>query len=116
MVQALDFANREDSNTVQGVVDDIIAEFSRYGEPIQDERLYILKNVSLSKGGEYASQRSGVKVVFGQILIELNITPDLATMIDTIDIVQLGALDSGKVEVAEDAGGIAHETSEVAVR
>jgi hypothetical protein len=53
-------------------------------------------------------------LIFGQVLVNLDIAPDLATVVDIVN-VKLGSLDSGEVEVSEDARGLVYEASEVAV-
>lgn len=126
-----------------------MAELGGDGQAVENQRLYILKDVSAADAGENASQRAGVEAVenrqvsmgaplcdfsavpaaavlrpsmrppgrgrnsliFGQILVKLEVAPDFTATVDAIN-VELRGSNLGEVEMSEYAGCVVYEISE----
>jgi hypothetical protein len=61
MVEILDVANREDTDVVGGIVNDVVAELCRHGESIENERLHMLEDIATCEVRKDAPQWTGVE-------------------------------------------------------
>ncbi|KAK5633246.1 hypothetical protein RRF57_008960 [Xylaria bambusicola] len=70
------------------------------GKPIQNQSAYILEYVAPSEARKDAPQGPRVEVIFGEVLVNLDVAPNLPAMIDAVD-VKLRSLDLCQVEMSE---------------
>jgi len=100
MVQMLRLSYGEDANRKLGVHQDVVNEFRRDGQAVKIQCLHALQNAFPLQAAENAPQGAGIEVIFGEILIELDIAPNLAAVVNAGDF-ELGRFDVGQVDVAE---------------
>lgn len=108
LVEVLDVADGQDAQAQGGVDEDVVAELGGDGEPVEDEGLDVLQDVAPAEALEDAAQRARVEVILGHVLVHLDVAPDLAAMVDAVD-VELRRPHARQVKVSEDARGAAQE-------